>query len=138
LQGTLQAAQRTLDGLEGSLRHFESLLKGAEQALEEAKVSLEVARLALIGFEQALVSLESGYGELGKVAKYIVDRLGKVIETSKASFETKLSVASSGSLSGKLSFDFKFRGTPKRTLNVDFDFSDPVSSVKSIAESLVN
>lgn len=134
----LQTANRAVDAARLSIEAAELVLSGIELAIEESKRSIDIAKLALIALEESLALTEAGLGKLGEAARFVLDRLGTIISVDRVAFETKLSVASSGSIAGKLSFDFVLFGQGGLSKEVDFSFDDPVDSAKNIAAALVN
>lgn len=110
----------------------------AEIALDEARISVEALRLILIAAEQSLETTIDGFGAVGDMAKFLIDKSSSLIESSNASLQTNIGAANSGSFTGDLGFSLKFKGASPIGFNVGFGFNDPEAIAEGVAQSLID
>lgn len=129
--GALKLANLALKGIEAGIKTFpidsDPRLISLFSARATALGALEVAGFALEGVKQSVKGVAA-------VGQFIADGAGKLLVINEAMFEASLSAAHGGNVS--MAVKLVFMDEP-RDLAFDFNFHDPLSSAKGLADWLL-
>lgn len=129
--GALSAAKLALKGIEAVIKVFpvdaDPRMIGLFTARDTAKGSLEAAKFTLEGVKESV----KGTAE---VSKFIAEGQSKLLVINEAKFEASLSATHGGNVS--LAVKLVFMEEP-HDLAFDFNFHDPLSSAKALADLLL-
>jgi predicted nucleic acid-binding Zn-ribbon protein len=129
--GALTAANLALKAIKAVIKVFpvdaDPRMLGLFTARETAKGSLEVAKFTLEGVKGSVKGM-------AEVSQFIADGQSKLLVINEAMFEASLSATHGGSVS--LAVKLVFMNEP-HDLAFDFNFHDPMSSAKALAELLL-
>ena len=129
--GALTAANLALKAIKAVIKLFpidaDPRMIGLFTARNTATGSLEVARFTLEGVKQSVKGMS-------EVSQFIADGVGKLLVINEAMFEASLSATHGGNVS--LAVKLVFMNEPY-DLAFDFNFHDPLSSAKALADLLL-
>ncbi|MGQ4646024.1 hypothetical protein [Lyngbya aestuarii] len=131
--GALKVAREVLKGIDAGIKipdiDLDPRIAGLIAARETANVVLEAAELFLEGLIKTM-------GAIAEVGKFIIDfGLGGILDIRAASFEGSLSATQGGSVA--LSLTVVFMNKSPETLNLNFNFNDPLSGANALAKKLL-